>query len=192
MSPADSQRIPVNKVVLIIALLLAVWVAFLFIPNKTPPGPKGEPVATPSKLATVGLNENPDWDGLPEFFAVWADHANWVNSRTRFAYWNPVDRDYTYNFEAIRVGDGFRFRVVNDMGDLMLGEILADGCPLRFYQPYPIFSDPVFGPVSQSAGLDSEKRAPSKVDVQIGRPKIEVTPSGISPPGEPGPDSPKK
>jgi hypothetical protein len=116
MNPALDQRSPVAKAGWLVGLFLLGWLAFLFIPWpwRTPP-PEPMPrmvVHAPSKLQMAGLENNPDWEGLPEFFAVWADHAGWENEKAQFAYWNPGTQSYSYFFEAIRRGGEIRFRPI--------------------------------------------------------------------------------
>ncbi|MES1194848.1 MAG: hypothetical protein ABUL65_03065, partial [Opitutus sp.] len=93
MDPAANQRIAPNRVMLILALLLGVWLVFQLLPQKKP-APSMAPVMAESKLRSVGLPDNPDLGALPEIFAVWADRAEWKDGRTRFAYWHPVMKTY--------------------------------------------------------------------------------------------------
>ena len=134
MDPAANQRVAPNRVVLILALLLAIWLGFQFYPQKQPaPPPIG---AVPeSKLHAVRLADYTDWEGLPEFFAVWASHAEWKNDRTRFAYWHPVMKTYSYFFEATRKGGSIRFREIAEPHDPdhFWDESLGEECPIRFY-----------------------------------------------------------
>jgi len=95
-------------------LLFAGWLTFVFAPRSKPPvaaRPKSE-ATKPSKLAAVGLPDNPDLEGLPDYFALWADKADWVNDRALFAYWSPGAMDYSYYFEAIRKDGKIRFRPI--------------------------------------------------------------------------------
>lgn len=113
MDPAANQRIAPGRVLLIMVLLLAVWLIFQFWPQKKPAPAPLPPVQAESKLQAVGLANNPDWDGLPEQFAVWADKISWNDDTVRFAYWNPGSRSYSYFFEAKRVKGKYRFRAVS-------------------------------------------------------------------------------
>jgi hypothetical protein len=190
------ERTSAAKAGWLIIVLTIGWLVFLLWPDPIvkPPLKPLAPVVTglPSKLEKVGLPNNPDFEGLPEIFAVWADHAIWKDGRTRFAYWNPADREFSYELEAIKVEDGFRFRVMDDMvGDQTRGEILADDCPIRFYQPNPIFSDPPFGSPGRRVRPINEKHEPSKIDVQILPQKPEVQALPVTPPSQSGKDSPK-
>lgn len=127
---ADNSRIPVGKFAwLMVVTLLAA--PFLFFALVTP---KEKPVAEPtrielppSKLKTVGLRENRDWDGLPEMFAVWADGLEWTEGSTRFAYWNPVARGYGYFFEARRKGNGFLICEISKADAFRGREVFPDG-----------------------------------------------------------------
>lgn len=112
MDPGVNQRVSPNRVVLILVLLLVVWLSFQFYPRKKS-APSFPPVAAESKLRIAGLADNPDWDGLPEQFAVWADKISWNDDKVRFAYWNPGSRSYSYFFEAKRVKGMYRFRAVS-------------------------------------------------------------------------------
>ncbi len=59
------------------------------------------------------MENNPDWQGLPDYFAIWADTLDWVENKTRFAYWNPGSSSYSYFFEATRETTGTRFRAIS-------------------------------------------------------------------------------
>ncbi len=112
MDTRVNQRIAPNRVALIGVLLLAAWLVFEFYPRPAKSVPPVAPVVTESKLNTVDLADNPDWAGLPEFFAVWADKLEWDDEKTLFAYWHPGSKTYAYYFEAIRHGGSYRFRVL--------------------------------------------------------------------------------
>jgi hypothetical protein len=154
MNPSVNQRVSPNRVALILALLLAAWLVFEFYPRKKP-APSFPPVAAESKLHAVGLADNPDWDGLPEFFALWADHAEWKDGRTRFAYWHPVMKTYSYYFEATRSGEGVRFREIAEPHDPDhdWDENTSDDLPIRFYH---------------SIGLLQPERLPASISVDLG------------------------
>jgi len=113
MNPPANQRIAPKGVVLILALLLGVWLVFQFLPEKKPASPTPPVVVTESKLHAVGLADNPDWEGLPELFAVWADQLNWENDKTAFAYWDPWAKSYAYFFEVTRQNGRYRFRLAS-------------------------------------------------------------------------------
>ncbi len=140
MSPALQQRSPVAKAGWLVGVFIVGWLAFLFVPwpgrNRAPePLPKMI-VRPPSKLQAVGLPDNPDFIGLPEFFAVCASRAEWEDNRTRFAYWHPGAQDYSYYFEATRVAGGFRFRQIAELkeDEKHAFEQKSEGTdPIRFY-----------------------------------------------------------
>jgi len=79
---------------------------------------------------------------LPEIFAIWADKAEWKNNRTRFAYWHPVMKTYSYFFEAVRVKGGYSFKEIAEppTSDLehYWDESLGEDCPIRFYRAFPL------------------------------------------------------
>ncbi len=131
MNGSDSHRIPPNRVGLSLVLLLVAWLVFSFYPRNEKPAPVAAPLVAESKLHAVGLQDNPDWEGLPEFFAIWADHAQWKDGKTRFAYWNPGSRTYAYYFEATRHEGNYRFRAISTQemareGLQYVGEEFAD------------------------------------------------------------------
>jgi hypothetical protein len=136
MATPDS-RIPANKVGLVLVLLLAVWLLFSFSPWSEKPAPAVAPVVVESKLRAVGLEDNPDWAGLPEIFAIWADRAEWKDGKTRFSYWHPGMKNYSYYLEAIRVKDGYHFREIAEPRDTGYAwdESLGEECPIRFFKP---------------------------------------------------------
>lgn len=149
MSLPVNQRVAPNRVALILALLLGVWLAFQFYPRKKP-APSLPPVAAESRLRIAGLADNPDWDGLPQIFAIWAEQSEWKDGRTRFAYWHPVMKTYSYYFEATRDGASFRFKEIVEPHDpgYDWDESFGAECPIRFYRSES-FSPPVMGPVRQ-------------------------------------------
>ncbi len=102
-----------------VVLIFFGWLAFVFVPwpqgkveENTAPTPDESRAPFAAKLRQVGLPDNPDWDGLPEQFAIWADKAHWTDNRTRFAYWNPGSQDYTYFFEARRAQGKVHFKPI--------------------------------------------------------------------------------
>ena len=135
MSGSDSHRIPPNRVGLSLILLLVAWLAFSFYPRDKTPPPAAPPPEVESKLRAVGLRDNLDWEGLPEFFAIWADWAEWSDRKTRFAYWHPVMKTYSYYFEATRIDGGYRFKEIPEPKDDMMvwSDQLGDEVPIQFY-----------------------------------------------------------
>ena len=172
MSTPGNQRVAPNRVALILALLLGVWLAFEFYPRKKP-APPMIPVMAESKLHIVGLADNPDWDGLPDIFAVCAGHAEWKDGRTRFAYWHPVMKTYSYYFEATRDGTGIRFKEIAEPHDLdyLWDESLGEDCPIRFYHSASLSapSMPVLRPFTARGGdlpiLEEKATRPDSVKI---------------------------
>jgi hypothetical protein len=118
------ERTSAAKAGWVIVLLFFGWLAFVFVP--WPQGKIEEKVIPTlvdpradfaAKLRQAGLPDNPDWDGLPEQFAIWADKAHWTANRTRFAYWNPGSQDYTYFFEARRAQGKVHFKRIPKPAD---------------------------------------------------------------------------
>lgn len=112
MDTQVNQRVSPNRVALIGALLVVVWLVLAFFSHEEKPTPPVAHVASESKLRAVGLGDNPDWEGLPELFAVWADGLIWTDNKTRFGYWNPGSNSYSYYFEATRNNGSYLFRAV--------------------------------------------------------------------------------
>jgi hypothetical protein len=112
MKALTLQRTSAAKAGWIIGLIFFAWLAFLFVPVPRSRTKEVTPVVPlpPSKLRVAGLKDNPDWDGLPELFAIWSDSADWQGDKTQFAYWHPTDRTYSYYFEAARKDGKVRFR----------------------------------------------------------------------------------
>jgi hypothetical protein len=111
-----SGRISTAKTGWLMVLLMLGWIVFLIVPfpsNEKHPVTNSLPAHTvQTKLESAGLDNNPDWLGLPDYFAVWADNLEWVENRTYFAYWNPGSSSYSYFFEAIRGAEGIRFHAI--------------------------------------------------------------------------------
>ena len=186
MSAPAPERIPAAKVGWLLIALTLGWVVLFVVPwpvNKpdTKPAPFLPP---PSKLQQVGLKDYTDWEGLPEIFAIWADKAEWKDNRTRFAYWHPVAKTYSYYFEATRVKDGFRFKEIAEPHDPdhTWDESLGEDCPIRFYRRLP----PKLGLVSQPSFSvpDSPGRVEVKLDgpsPAIQKPELNVPPPKSDP-----------
>lgn len=142
MATSDN-RIPANQVVWLLVGLVVIWVAWLFVPKSEKPRATNPPMVIESKLRAVGLRDNPDWDGLPEFFTVWADHAGWKDDKAQFAYWNPGSRSYSYFFEAARSKGKIRFRSLSktelsveaSVFDEKTSEWEREGRPTQFESP---------------------------------------------------------
>jgi hypothetical protein len=114
MTAQPLERSSAAKAGWVFVVIFLGWLVFVFVPSPKPePKPPEKLPARPvSKLRLVGLPDNPDLEGLPEIFAIWADHAQWQDDRTQFAYWNPANRSYSYLFEATRRNGKVRFRPI--------------------------------------------------------------------------------
>lgn len=137
MKTAGWERTSAAKAGWLVIVLTVGWVAFIFLADSsTPPPPEPAKISVPaSSLQQAGLRDYVDWEGLPEIFALWADHAEWKDNHTRFAYWHPVTKSYSYFFEARRVNGRYRFREIPEprASEFHLGENLGDDCPIRFF-----------------------------------------------------------
>ena len=141
-----SGQLSAAKTGWLMALLFFGWLAFLLVPApKTKPEPPPPPlVKPPSRLVALGLPDNPDLEHLPEFFAMYADKAEWKDDKTIFAYWNPGSNSYSYFLEATRVNGGYHFEVIPELknvnpeaeysqdSDPRWGQDLSDQNPIRF------------------------------------------------------------
>lgn len=176
MSASDKSRIPVGKFgwLILVAVVAAPTAFFLLVTPKEPDAPPASPVAKRplTKLEAVGLRDYRDWDGLPEIFAVWADKAHWEKDRTRFAYWNPANRSYSYFFEARRTAKGYRFREIPEPRDdtFTWYPEASEDVPLRLFVPK---DGALAVSVSRPDGGTLSRPAPEKVDVQLDAPKLE-------------------
>lgn len=112
-------------------LILLFWPA----PKDAPAPPPPVIERPPSELTKVGLPDDPDLEGLPGFFAIWADYAEWKDDKTIFAYRHPVSGEYSYFFEARRTPEGFRFRPVRRPTGEELEDPLVPNIPIRFFRP---------------------------------------------------------
>jgi hypothetical protein len=130
-------RISVAKAGWLIALFLIAWPLFVLVPfgrKPAPPAPHLSPRSETSRLPAVGLVPNSDWEGLPELFAVWQEHAEWNEGKTQFAYWHPGSRSYVYFFEARREAGTVRFRALTD-GEAITGGLMAQTIDLTENSP---------------------------------------------------------
>lgn len=124
----------------LVALGFVGLLVLLFWPAPEEPSPPPPPVIArpPSELPKVGLPDDPDLEGLPGFFAVWADYAEWKDNKAIFAYRHPVSGEFSLFFEAMRTPEGFRFRPIADRREtqgLVLADDLAPSAAIRFLQP---------------------------------------------------------
>ncbi|MDI1247381.1 MAG: hypothetical protein PSV13_00735 [Lacunisphaera sp.] len=180
MSGSDSHRIPPNRVGLSLVLLLVAWLVISYYPRDKTPPPVDAPPVVESKLRAVGLRDNPDWDGLPEFFAIWAERAEWSEGKTRFAYWHPVMKTYSYYFEAVRTGDAYRFKEIGEPNDPdhVWDESLGEDSPIRFYHSAEIkIPKPRTRAHTHGIRLDP----PGKVELNLTAPKIPVPETKVTP-----------
>jgi len=164
----------------VISVLILAWLAFLFVPLPKEEEKAAAEVPTPpfTSLQKAGLPNYTDWEGLPEIFAVWADKAEWKDGKTRFAYWHPVMKNYSYFFEATRVDGGYRFKEIPELIAAREGEIVEDGshwsdnlpedCPIRFYYSYQLIDCSHYG-LDPTKGIISEPRQKPKVAVDLNR-----------------------
>ena len=117
MNARNKSRFRPKQAGWIAVAIFAAWLVFLLVPAprkaKPPASTELPPMAAQSKLESVGLTNNPDWQGLPGYFAIWADSVEWVGGKTRFAYWNPGSFSYSYFFEAARGNSEIRFRAIS-------------------------------------------------------------------------------
>lgn len=158
MNAPGPSHSPVAKAGWLIVLIFVGWLAFLFVPVPKPEPKPAPPYVKPppSRLVALGLPDNPDLEHLPEFFAVFADKAEWKNDKTIFAYWNPGSNSYSYFFEAIRLNGSIHFKeipvIVAAEEDQVLenglrwSESRPDDCPIRFVYtdvgyPYSSYDD---------------------------------------------------
>ena len=174
------ERTSAAKAGWVVLLLMGAWLIFVFVPwpSKTVANKASVKLEPPSKLAQVGLPDNVDWDGLPEIFAIWADRAEWKDGRTRFAYWHPVMKTYSYYFEAVQVDGSVRFREIPEPREsgYEWDEALGEECPIRFYRKYAPAPNP-----SRIETMDPLTREQVKLRAEITSPKTKVPQPGVLP-----------
>ncbi|HWA26366.1 MAG TPA: hypothetical protein VG734_11945 [Lacunisphaera sp.] len=170
--------------ILVLAALLAIWIGFQFHPQRKGSPPPLAPVQAESRLRSVGLRDNLDWDGLPEFFAIVADKAEWKDGKTRFSYWHPVMKDYSYYFEATRENGRVRFREIAEPHDpnYFWEEKPIEESRVRFYYsvPTPVPPPPALGETIDPAPHDT------RLKVNIDKSPLRVPPpeTKINSPGQ--------
>lgn len=163
------ERASAAKVGWLVAALLLGWLGVLFLPapveEKTAKPPVAPPPAT--SLTRAGLSDYTDWVGLPEIFAVWADKAEWKDGKTRFAYWHPVTKNYSYYFEATRVEGSYRFREIPEPHDegYEWDPGAPEDCPIRFFLPQAPESSEV--PATRTDRGVPVLPAPRKVEIDL-------------------------
>ena len=182
MKPPALERTSAAKAGWLVILLTVGWMALVLWPVPAEP-PAAKPAAIPlpaSSLTRAGLREYTDWAGLPEIFAIWADHAQWQNNRTRFAYWHPVMKTYAYYFEAVKTAHGYRFREITEPHepDYVWDDSLGDDCPIRFYLN-PVRNQKKTGsqPLPAVPGIDSMKPRPAAPEVAIPMTGTKIVPT---------------
>jgi hypothetical protein len=172
------ERTSAAKAGWVIILLTVGWMAFVLWPWPQDK-PAAQPAAIPvpaTSLTRSGLPEYTDWEGLPEIFAIWADKAEWKNNRTRFAYWHPVMKNYSYYFEAVRVAGGFHFKEIAEPREpgCFWDESLGEECPIRFYHANIAYTSPLFTPPSINGGNNGTQVTVDhvRVELEIAAPKV--------------------
>jgi len=174
------ERGTVGQLGWLILLLMGAWLAFVFVPAprpKPPPPPAVAPAPQPiSNLAAVGLPNNPDFDGLPEIFALWADQAEWVNDRTVFGYWNPATLDYSYVFEATRRNGRFHFRPVPRPEDFKVALAPNESQPPE--HPLRFIPQPRMARTPEVTVPPPPPPLPARQDLSVNRGKVPVDVSG--------------
>ena len=157
----------------LVAALTTGWLVFLLRPVPVEEKAPSVPLfALPvTSLTRVGLAEYTDWEGLPEIFATWADRAEWKAGRTRFAYWHPVMKNYSYYFEAIRVEDGYRFREIPEPGDegYEWDPGASEDSPLRLFLPKG--PELVSVPVTRTDHGMVVHPTPKKIEIELPAPQ---------------------
>lgn len=175
--PGGSRLTPVQGAWLL-ALLTLGWLVFLFFPKPKPPPEPLPPfeIRSPSKLEQLGLPNNPDLKGLPDFFGIWASGADWRDNRTYFAYWHPGADAFAYYVEARRTGEKtYRFRLVMDptKAGFVLDEDMPADSPLRLYR-WPAAKAQVSAPPPPLP--PAIETAPAQVPVRIDLPTQSASP----------------
>ncbi|HYC73199.1 MAG TPA: hypothetical protein VEB66_18450 [Opitutaceae bacterium] len=176
--PAAKHRLSPAAAGWIVGVLCLVVPILLFWPApKEPPAPPVAPVKRPpSELEKAGLPNDPDLEGLPGFFRVWADYAEWKDDKTTFAYRHPVSGEFSFFFEATRTPEGYWFRpVARPSGwDPDFLAPAAEGSPIGFHRRIP--TDAGRPGLARPAAPRIE-RAPNAVELEMERPATEPPPT---------------
>ncbi len=182
MKAPPLERTSAAKAGWLIILLTVGWLVFILMPGppRKPPTPPATIPVPATSLTRAGLPEYTDWMGLPEIFEVWASRAEWKDGRTRFAYWHPVMKNYSYYFEATRVEGGYRFREIAEPREPghYWDESLGEECPIRFYRTAPVSEMKTPAPLSSPAGTGQR---PDRLSIEIPMPKSSVAPANPPP-----------
>lgn len=172
-----SGQLSAAKTGWLFALLFFGFLVFLFVPG--PRDPESLPAATfvkppPSRLVALGLSDNPDFEHLPEYFALYADKADWRNDKTIFAYWNPGSNSYSYFFEVVRTSRGYHFKELAEPKNVdgYWDEVPPEDVQIRFWRPWPVTE-----PLPLPSSIISDPAAEPKVRVDL-----DLKPSQILPP----------
>jgi hypothetical protein len=156
-----SGKLSAAKAGWLIALLFFGWLAFLFVPAPKPEPPPAPLIIkpAPSRLIALGLPDNTDLEHLPEYFALYADKAEWKKNKTLFSFWNPGSNSHSYYFEAVRINGSYHFTPLPMIYAAEEDEIYDDGlswstdlpknCPIRLVYtdqgyPYDNYDDLLF------------------------------------------------
>lgn len=181
MNAQASERMSAAKTGWLIVLLMAAWAAFLVLPfgGEEKSEPPKVSVSRPgeAELAAVGLRYNVDWIGLPQYFAIWADRIVWAGNQTEFAYWDPSSRSYAYQFEAIRTGKGYRFRLLSVKPAALLSE---ESVPESDTHPFIFTVENIEKPPELDRPASAS--APSAPQVENSPVKVDLTPARLEPP----------
>jgi len=167
------ERTSAAKAGWVVAALTIGWLVFLLLPGPVAekiPRPPPPPLPSTS-LTRAGLPDYTDWAGLPEIFGIWADKAEWKDRKTRFAYWHPVTKSYSYYFEAIRIEGGYRFREIAEPRDenYEWDPGAPEDSPLRLFLPRN--PELIVVPVTRADRGALVHQAPKKVDVELSPPQ---------------------
>ena len=157
----------------LMALLFFGWLAFLLLPG---PKPKPAPlppfvVKAPSRIVALGLADNPDLEHLPEYFALYADKAEWKDDKTVFAYWHPGAQRFEYFFEATRNGKKYYFKALEESkrDGGYWEEDSPNDVPIRFWRPWPATESPR---LPSSISTDPAAHPNAKVELNLKPGKI--------------------
>src|SRR6478736_128647 len=181
MNAQASERMSAAKTGWVIVLLMVAWAAFLILPfgrdEKSEASKVGALQPGEAELAAVELRYNVDWIGLPQYFAVWADRIVWAGDRTEFAYWDPASRSYAYQFEAIRAGKGYRFKLLSvEPAALLSSESVSESDTHPFVFTLAKVEPPL------EPGRPLTVSAPSASPVENAPVKLDLTPVRLEPP----------
>ena len=197
MSAPGPGQSSVAKAGWLIALLFFGWLAFLFVPGPKPESKPAPPLVKPppSRLVALGLPDNPDLERLPEYFAMFADQAEWKNDKTIFAFWNPGSNSYSYFFEATRMSGSYHFKVMPEQivgedevvhGGLYWSTKISADSPIRFIHRFdppriliPIPAPPVGFGIRRDDG--ASPGVPASTPIKPPVPELKLPPMDVEP-----------